>query len=182
MRIVSGQLKGRRFSPPDSFKARPTTDFAKENIFNVLNNMVDFEELKVLDLFSGTGSISYEFASRGCMSVTSIEQNFKHQQFIAKTVREFGIQQQVRSLKGDAFKFVEGTSEQYDLIFADPPFDLEEAQKLPDMIMKRGLLRPGGFFILEHSGEGKYNDHPYFLQTRNYGKVNFTFFGVEETE
>jgi 16S rRNA (guanine(966)-N(2))-methyltransferase RsmD len=182
MRIVSGQLRGRRFSPPDSFSARPTTDFAKENLFNVLNNMIDFEEVKVLDLFSGTGSISYEFASRGSRDITSIELNYKHQQFIAKTVCELNIEKAVRSLKGDSFKYVSATKEKFDIIFADPPFDLTEAEKLPDMIMKRGLLKEGGIFILEHSGKGKYNAHPYFLQTRNYGKVNFTFFGIETDE
>lgn len=181
MRIVSGELKGRRFSPPESFSARPTTDFAKENIFNVLNNIVDFEEIKVLDLFSGTGSISYEFASRGCRSVTSVEMNFKHQRFIAQTIRDLGIADRVRSLKGDAFRFVANTKEKYDLIFADPPFDLETAAQLPDLINEHGLLNPGGMFILEHSGAGKYNAHPLFQQTRNYGKVNFTFFGAVGT-
>lgn len=176
MRIVSGELRGRRFCPPDNFSARPTTDFAKENLFNVLNNIVDFEELKVLDLFSGTGSITYEFVSRGCQDVTSVEMNFKHQQFIAKTIREFGIDKRARSIKADAFKFAQNTSEKYDLIFADPPFDLEEASKLPDIVISRGLLKEGGMLILEHSGAGKYNAHPNFQQTRSYGKVNFTFF------
>lgn len=182
MRIVSGTLRGRRFSPPDSFSARPTTDFAKENLFNVLNNIIDFEDIKVLDLFSGTGSISYEFASRGCKNITSIELNYKHQQFIAKTIRELKIDKAIRSLKGDSFKFVAATKEKYDIIFADPPFDLKEADNLPDMVMEKDLLNKGGFLILEHSGKDKYNDHKYFIQTRNYGKVNFTFFGIEETD
>jgi 16S rRNA (guanine(966)-N(2))-methyltransferase RsmD len=182
MRIVSGTLRGRRFSPPDSFSARPTTDFAKENLFNVLNNMIDFEDIKVLDLFSGTGSISYEFASRGCCNITSIELNYKHQQFIAKTLRELKIDKAVRSLKGDSFKFVGATKEKYDVIFADPPFDLQEADTLPDIIIERELLTPDGFFVLEHSGKDRYNEHRYFLQTRNYGKVNFTFFGYKNEE
>ncbi|MCQ2229924.1 MAG: RsmD family RNA methyltransferase [Bacteroidales bacterium] len=176
MRVVSGELRGRRFNPPDNFSARPTTDFAKENLFNVLTNIVDFEELKVLDIFSGTGSITYEFVSRGCKNVTSVEMNFKHQRFIADTIKAFGIQKEARSIKADAFKFLQATMDTYDLIFADPPFDLEEASKLPDIIMERHLLKPGGMFILEHSGAGKYNGHPDFKQTRSYGKVNFTFF------
>lgn len=180
MRIVSGTLRGRRFSPPDNFSARPTTDFAKENLFNVLNNIIDFEDIKVLDLFSGTGSISYEFASRGCKNITSIELNFKHQQFIAKTIRNLKIDNVVRSLKGDSFKYISSTKEKYDLIFADPPFDLQEAEALPQLIIEKELLNKNGIFILEHSGKDKYNEHPYFLQTRNYGKVNFTFFGLKD--
>lgn len=176
MRVISGDMRGRRFSPPDNFSARPTTDFAKENLFNVLANIVDFEKLKVLDLFSGTGSITYEFASRGCQDITSVEMNYKHQKFIAQTIREFGITQQARSIKADAFKFAEATTEKFDLIFADPPFDLDEAAKLPDIVIGRKLLKDGGIFILEHSGAGKYNTHPNFKQTRSYGKVNFTFF------
>ena len=176
MRIVSGEMRGRRFSPPSNFSARPTTDFAQENLFNVLANIIDFEEIKVLDLFSGTGSISYEFISRGCQSLTSVELNQKHQHFIAQTVREFGIGNRMRSIKSDAFKFVQQTTDKYDLIFADPPFDLTEAEKLPDLIFEFGILNPGGMFILEHSGAGKYNGHAHFSQTRSYGKVNFTFF------
>lgn len=177
MRIISGEMRGRRFNPPDNFSARPTTDMAKESLFNVLNNLVNFEELKILDLFSGTGSITYEFVSRGCCDVTSIEQNYNHQKFIAKTIKEFGIEDKARSVKADAFKFVSSTAEQYDIIFADPPFDLEKAAELPTLIVDRGLLKDGGMFILEHSGAGKYNAHQYFTQTRSYGKVNFTFFG-----
>ena len=179
MRVVSGYLRGRRFNPPDNFSARPTTDLAKESLFNVLNNIVDFEEIKVLDLFSGTGSISYEFVSRGCNDVTSVEQNFKHQRFIVQTIGDFGIKDKVRSIKADAFKFVAAATDKYDLIFADPPFDLEKASQLPDLIIDRGLLNADGMFILEHSGAGRYNDHKYFVQTRNYGKVNFTFFGYK---
>lgn len=176
MRIVSGSLRGRRFCPPDNFSARPTTDFAKENLFNVLANFIDFDSIKVLDLFSGTGSITYEFVSRGCTDITSVEMNFKHQQFIAKTIKEFNISQYARSIKADAFKFAQSTSEKYDLIFADPPFDLETAAQLPDIVISRQLLKEGGILILEHSGAGKYNAHPNFQQTRSYGKVNFTFF------
>ena len=181
MRIVSGKFKGKHFSPPAGFEARPTTDFAKESLFNVLNNIVDFESIKVLDLFSGTGSISYEFLSRGCTDVTSVELNRKHQRFIAESFKALNCNNEARSVLADSFKFVEKVHETYDLIFADPPFDLETAENLPDMISKFGLLKEDGIFILEHAGHGKYNDHHLFQQTRNYGKVNFTFFCSEKT-
>ena len=176
MRVVSGILRGRRFTPPESFDARPTTDFAKENIFNVLCNIVDFEAIKVLDLFSGSGAISYEFASRGCNDVTSVEKDFQHQKFIAKTIEQFGIRDKVKSIKGNALQFITTTQQKYDIIFADPPYAMEEVDSLPDLVMGRDILREDGFFILEHSGAGRFNDHPNFWQTREYGKVNFTFF------
>ena len=184
MRIVSGDLRGRRFEPPVGFTARPTTDFAKENLFNVLANIIDFEEVKVLDLFSGSGSISYEFASRGCRSVVSVEQDFKNQKFISDTVRQFGLQGKVRSMKGDALKFLKATRDRYDVIFADPPFEMEDVDLLPDMVVEADVLSEDGFFILEHSGAGRFDESPYFWQTRHYGKVNFTFFRrkVEEEQ
>ncbi len=176
MRIVSGELRGRRFCPPDNFKARPTTDFAKENLFNVLNNMIDFEEVSVLDLFSGTGSISYEFASRGCRDVTSVELSYQHRQFIAKTIKDLKLEGVIHSVRADAFRFVADTRAKYDIVFADPPFDLEKVDALPDWIFEHEILSEGGMLILEHGGEGRFNGHPNFAQTRNYGKVNFTFF------
>lgn len=177
MRIISGTLKGRRFTPPSGFKARPTTDFAKENLFNVLNNQICFEEIKVLDLFAGTGSISFEFASRGCTNITSIELNFKHHQFIAKTAGELNLKNVMTVIKADAFRFVEKVAGPYDLIFADPPFDLEKASDLPQTIADRNLLGPEGIFILEHSDKKDYSQHPLFIEVRAYGKVNFSFFG-----
>ncbi len=176
MRIVSGDLKGRRFHPPDSFKARPTTDFAKENLFNVLNNLVDFEEIRVLDLFSGTGSISYEFASRGCRNITSVELRFQHREFIVRTIRDLKLEGAIHSIRADAFHFVRETRNKYDLVFADPPFDLEKLDTLPDLIFEHDILTDDGLFVLEHGTEGRFNEHPNFDQTRNYGKVNFTFF------
>lgn len=176
MRVVSGTLRGRRFDPPESFEARPTTDFAKENIFNVLTNIVDFEELTVLDLFGGSGSISYEFASRGCPDVTCVEKSPLHQRFIVKTVESFGIGNQVKVIRGDALKFISSATRKYDLIFADPPYSMPEVDDIPNMVMSRDMLSEDGFFILEHSGAGRFNAHPNFWQTRAYGKVNFTFF------
>ena len=176
MRIVSGSLKGRRFSPPKNFKARPTTDFAKENLFNVLNNSIDFNSIKVLDLFGGTGSISYEFASRGVNDITCVELNFNHFRFIKKTSEELDLSSTIKVIKGDAFKYVEKTSEKFDVVFADPPYDLKDAEKLPDMILKNNLLLPEGILIFEHSGKANFNSHPNFLENRENGKVIFTFF------
>ncbi len=176
MRIISGSLKGRRFSPPKSFKARPTTDFAKENLFNVLNNTVSYEDLKVLDLFGGTGSISLEFASRGTEEIICVEKSFNHYKFIQKTVDEFELSNTIKVIKGDVFKFVEKTPEKFDLIFADPPYDLINAETLPDLIIKHKLLNPGGILIFEHSGKILFNNHPNFIENRENGKVNFTFF------
>lgn len=176
MRIVSGTLRGRRFNPPDSFDARPTTDFAKENLFNVLNNIIDFEGIKVLDLFAGSGSISYEFISRGCTDVTCVEKCMAHQRFIQKTAQSFGIADCLRIVRGDAIKYLTSASAKFDLIFADPPYDLKEVDEIPDLVMSRDLLTEDGFFILEHSGLGRFNAHPNFWQARDYGKVNFSFF------
>ena len=133
MRIVSGTYKGRLIKPPKNFKARPTTDFAKENLFNILNNNFDFTGVDVLDLFSGTGSISYEFASRECRSVVSVESNFKHHIFIKKTIEELGLTT-VRSIKSDAFRYVKSCREKFDIIFADPPYDLKSMDDIPDFI------------------------------------------------
>lgn len=176
MRIVSGSLKGRRFSPPKSFKARPTTDFAKENLFNVLNNTVDFTDLKVLDLFGGTGSMSYEFCSRGSKNVTCVELSYNHFKFIKKTAQELDLDTSLRVIKGDAFKFVEKTPEKFDLIFADPPYDLISADQIPDLILAHKLLERDGLLIFEHSGRVTFNHHPHFIENRENGKVIFTFF------
>ena len=176
MRIVSGSLKGRRFSPPSNFKARPTTDFAKENIFNVLNNIVDFTSVKVLDLFSGTGSISFEFASRGCEDVTSVEKDFKHYRFIQKVIDELGLRNSIHVIKGDAFKYVEKTNAKFDIIFADPPYDLKDAERLPELVMGSDILNEGGIFIFEHSDKKDYSGLPGVKEVRKYGKVNFTIF------
>lgn len=180
MRVVSGKLRGRRFEPPESFNARPTTDFAKENIFNVLCNLVDFEEIKVLDLFGGSGSVSYEFASRGCPDVTCVEKSSVHQRFIRRTVETFGIEDSVKVIQGDALRFISATNTKYDVIFADPPYDMPEVDSIPNLVIERDILNEDGFFILEHSVAGRFNGHPCYWQTRNYGKVNFTFFRKKE--
>ncbi|MDE6482217.1 MAG: RsmD family RNA methyltransferase [Rikenellaceae bacterium] len=175
MRIVSGSHRGRTIEPPRGFKARPTTDFAKENIFNVLSNLYDFEGLDVLDLFSGTGSISYEFASRGAARVVSVEADRMHRSFIEATARKMGLTA-IKSVLGDAFNFVRCCSEKFDIIFADPPYDLEGTDELPDIIMERGILKPEGIFVLEHSKHKEFSGHPNFRQHRSYGSVNFSIF------
>ncbi|MBN2166251.1 MAG: RsmD family RNA methyltransferase [Marinilabiliaceae bacterium] len=180
MRIVSGYLKGRRFSPPSSFKARPTTDFAKENLFNILNNRINFEETKVLDLFSGTGSISFEFASRGCKDITSVELNFNHYKFIKKCAEDLELNSIVKCIKGDCFKYIEKCTKEYDIIFSDPPFDLTKADDLPILVLSTNILKKDGLFILEHSDKKSFSKHPNFIENRNYGKVNFSIFKHNE--
>ena len=180
MRIVSGKYKGRRINPPKNFKARPTTDFAKENLFNILNNNFDFSELSVLDLFSGTGSISYEFASRGCISVVSIESNFKYNAFIKKTIEELGFNQ-IQAIKSNAFIYVKACRNKFDIVFADPPYDLKEIESIPDFIFKHQILNKGGWLIVEHGDKTSFNKHAGFVELRKYGGVNFSIFENPET-
>lgn len=175
MRIVSGKYKGRHINPPKNFKARPTTDFAKENLFNILNNNFDFSELAVLDLFSGTGSISYEFASRGCNSVISVESNFKHHIFIKKTIEELSLHN-IRAIKSDVFRYVKSCKEKFDIIFADPPYELEEIESIPDFIFEHQILKTEGWLIVEHGDKTNFSKHKGFKETRKYGGVNFSIF------
>ena len=150
MRIVGGQYRGRQFNPGKNFKARPTTDMAKESLFNILQNQVDFDQLKVLDLFSGTGSISFEFASRGCLNITAVELNFQHHRFMLSVVEKLG-ETHIQALKADAFRFIETSNQTYDLIFADPPYDHRQFGEIPALVLSKNILKPGGLFILEHS-------------------------------
>lgn len=180
MRIVSGKYKGRRFSPPPNFKARPTTDFAKENLFNILNNEILWEETTALDLFGGTGSISFEFASRGCPYVTCIEKHPAHASFIEKVKNELKIQN-MRIFKLDVFKYLEHTDQKFDLIFADPPYDLKNFADVPRLVLEKNLLEPGGIFIQEHSKEYDFSTLPLFREKRIYGSVHFSIF-ENETE
>ncbi len=176
MRIISGSLKGRRFSPPKSFKARPTTDIARESLFNILINRFDISELKVLDLFGGTGSISLEFASRGCEDITTVELNYNHYAFIKNTVKDFDLNESIKVVKADAFKFIQKVDTTFDLVFADPPFDLPKFDSIPDHFFQYSLLKEDGVFILEHSDKKSFEDHPNFLEVKKYGKVHFSFF------
>jgi len=175
MRIVGGKYRGRIFSPGKTFKARPTTDMAKESLFNVLQNYTDFENIKALDLFSGTGSISYELASRGCTDVTAVEINPSHIQFIKEVMEKLG-EKNIRLVKSNVFVFAKRINEQFDLIFADPPYDHPNFAEVADLIFKNELLKPEGIFILEHSGQFDYAAHPYFKELRRYGSVHFSIF------
>lgn len=175
MRIISGKYKGKQIRPPRSFKARPTTDFAKESLFNILANHYDFEDLDVLDLFSGTGSIAYEFASRGARSVVAVELAQPHFRFIQDTCRTMDLEQ-ITPIRTDAFRYLNKPYQSFDVIFADPPYDHPELAKLPDLVISTSILIEGGIFILEHPGSFDFSAHQAFSQHRKYGGVNFTMF------
>lgn len=175
MRIISGKYGRRRFEVPHNIKARPTTDFARENLFNVLSNHFDFEGMEALDLFSGTGAVSFELASRGCSKVVSVEIYPVQYNFIKKVASELKAKE-ITAIKGDVFKFIASSREQFDFIFADPPYDLLEMENIPEKILSSNLLRSGGTFILEHSRNNDFSSNPYFEQTRTYGSVHFSFF------
>ena len=179
MRIISGKYKGRRISAPSNITARPTTDFAKEGLFNLLNNRMYFEGIDVLDLFAGTGGISIEFVSRDCKSVISIEQNDRHCAFIRKVCGELKIDN-LSLLKADVFRFINTCHTQFDMIFADPPYELNKIEEIPDLIFGHNLLKEDGLFVLEHSAKTKFTNHPNFADHRNYGNVNFSFFEVRK--
>ena len=178
MRIISGTHKGRNIPVRKNFAARPTTDFAKENLFNILNNNFDFDELNVLDLFGGTGSISFEFASRGTKHITCIEKDFKSAQFIRNTSESFKFDN-IKVIQGDVFKLTTKLTQRFDIIFADPPFDLKEIETLPDIILDSTLLNENAWFILEHSQNDAISSHPRLINLRKYGKVNFAIFGIK---
>mgnify|MGYP000037599271 FL=1 len=169
MRVISGIYKRRRFDVPRTFKARPTTDFAKENLFNVLNNYIDFEEgIIALDLFAGTGSISIELVSRGCDRVISIEKDPAHHSFICKIMKEVQTDKCL-PIRGDG-------REQFDFVFADPPYALKELETIPELIFQNNLLKEGGLLVLEHGKDNYFEENPHFFERRVYGSVNFSLF------
>lgn len=176
MRIVGGEFGGRRFSPPARIPARPTTEVAKEGLFNMLNNTIDLEGLKTLDIFGGTGSITYELASRGAEDLTIVERDAATIDFIKKTVQELQISHKVQVVRNDVFKFLKQCTEQYQFIFAGPPYALDTIDDLPLHVFERNLLLPGGIFVLEHTPRNDYQKHPRFLRIKNYGTTVFTFF------
>lgn len=175
MRIISGQYKGKYIPVRKNFNARPTTDFAKENLFNILNNNFDYEDLDVLDLFSGTGSISYEFASRGCRSVISVEKDFKSYSSIKQISIELGIDS-IKTVRADAFKFIKKCPESFDVVFADPPYDLPNLKDIPEEVLKSTILKESGWLILEHGKNHQFNDSQYLVDVRTYGSVHFSIF------
>ena len=176
MRIITGKYKGRHFDIPRSFKARPTTDFAKENIFNVLTSYIDFDGATALDLFSGTGSISLELASRGCAHVISVEADRDHHRFILQCLEKLDVTKEVTAIRGDVFRFIKSCKQQFDFIFADPPYALPELKTIPTLIFEKNLLKEDGVFVFEHGKNDSFNDHPNFVEHRSYGSVNFSIF------
>lgn len=181
MRIISGIYKGRRISAPGNITARPTTDFAKEGLFNVLNNRIDFEGISMLDLFAGTGGVGIEFVSRGADSVVSVEQNDRQCAFIRKVCQELKIEN-LTLIKTDVFKFLKTGHSKYDLVFADPPYDLANLDQIPNMVFAAGILKDDGLFVLEHSAKSDFSQHPNFSEHRHYGNVNFTFFSLPDLD
>lgn len=175
MRVITGKYKGRHFEIPRTFKARPTTDFAKENIFNVLMGYIDFDDSAALDLFAGTGSISLEMLSRGCNPVVSVEDDRDHYRFIGECMQKIG---ETNSLliKGDVFRFIKKCHQQFDLVFADPPYALENLAELPQLVLDSNLLKEGGIFVLEHGKNNDFSSNKRFLEHRQYGSVNFSLF------
>lgn len=177
MRIIGGEFKGRRFTPPaKNWPTRPTTDYAKEALFNIITNTLDFESLKVLDLFGGSGSLSYEFISRGCNEVTYIDSFPGCIKFVKETAKKLGIESKIRIFKSDVLKFIDRNGEQFDFIFADPPYAMAGIDSIPDRIFKNNLLKENGWFVMEHNSNHNFKDHPHCFDSRNYGKTLFSFF------
>jgi len=175
MRIIRGTHRGRKITPPSNLPVRPTTDLAKESLFNILDNHLYFEDLRVLDLYAGTGSISYEFASRGSRLIISVDIHPKCISFINETITKLGFKN-MKAIRSSAIGFLGHSGEKYDLIFADPPYDLEGIEEVINLVFSRNLLQEGGWLIIEHSREKDFSSFPGFYQHRNYGKVNFSFF------
>ena len=179
MRIIGGRLKGKTIYPPMGYKARPTTDFAREGLFNIIGNEYEFEDLKVLDLFGGTGAVAYEFASRGAAHVWSVEMNRDNARFIKAEAARLGLDN-VTAVHSNVFDFLPICREKFDIVFADPPYALEGLDTIPDKVLGAGILHPGCWFILEHGDEYSFTGHPNFVMERNYGRVHFSIFAAAE--
>ncbi|MES2426507.1 MAG: 16S rRNA (guanine(966)-N(2))-methyltransferase RsmD [Bacteroidota bacterium] len=175
MRIIGGVLKGLRLNPPKNLPVRPTTDLAKEALFNILQNQIEFDNIKVLDLFCGTGNITYEFASRGAQQVISVDRSIHCINYIKDTSRQYGLTQ-IKTFKADIFKYLQLETEQYDLIFADPPYDMNHIPEIPKIVFDKGLLTPDGLLIVEHQSMQNLSNHPAFVEQRKYGHSSFSFF------
>ena len=175
MRIISGKYKGRRLIAPKNLPARPTTDFAKEGLFNVIRNEYNIEELSVLDLFCGIGGITFEFASRGAKKIVSIDENYSCVSFIKKTIKELECSQ-VDVFKNDVFRYLKKYNAQFDIIFADPPYILKNINQVPELVFKNNLLTENGQLILEHDRNWDFSENPHFVKHRKYSNVNFSIF------
>ncbi|CAN5159968.1 RsmD family RNA methyltransferase [soil metagenome] len=176
MRIIGGTLKGRKFYPPYLSPTRPTTDFAKEALYNILYNVWDFEGLKFLDLFAGTGGHSYEFVSRGAARVVSVDAFGESVAYIKKMALEFNVADRLTVVQSDVFRFIDTCTDEFDIIFAGPPYKLDTLDTIPDYILSRGLLPKGGWLILEHNPDHDFTGHPNFIDLRKYGTTYFCFF------
>lgn len=176
MRIISGKFKGKRLIAPKTLPVRPTTDMAKEALFNILNFQIDFQEIKLLDLFAGTGNISYEFISRGTTQITAVDQHYGCVKFINKTANE--LEAEINTVKSDVFKYLDKVKTKSDLIFADPPYDFstEDFQKIPQLVFKNNLLEKEGLLIVEHSKRTDLSETANFSESRRYGNSVFSFF------
>ena len=176
MRIIGGELGGRRLNPPSDMPyTRPTTDLAKEGLFNILQHQITIEGLKTLDLFGGTGSISYELASRGATDLTIVEKDVTMYNFIRKTADTLQLKN-LKLVRSDVFKFIQDCKEKFDFIFAGPPYALKNIDDLPRLVVEKELLNPGGWFVLEHTPRNHYEGWPMFAAMRNYGTTIFSFF------
>ncbi len=176
MRIISGKWGGRRISPPSNMPlTRPTTDIAKEGLFNILQNRMDFQDIKTLDLFGGTGCISYELASRGAKDMTIIEKDNTMHAFIRKNLDMLG-DATARVLKMDVFSYLSSCTENFDFIFAGPPYALGSIDEIPKIVVTRNLINEKGYFVLEHTPRNQYKNFPGFEFERNYGTTVFSFF------
>lgn len=175
MRIIRGKYGRRRFDVPTNITARPTTDFARENIFNVFENIMEIDGMRALDLFAGTGAITFELLSRGAASVTAVEKANTQYNFIRKVAETLG-EENLRLIRGDVRRFIVSAKESYDLVFADPPYDLPDFDDIAASVLDSCLIAPGGYFVLEHSAKHDYSNHPWFSERRTYGSVNFTIF------
>lgn len=177
MRIISGNYRGKNIIAPTNLPSRPTTDFAKEALFNILRNRYYLEEVSVMDLFAGTGNISYEFISRGCKSLVAVDQNYNCYKFIKSTIEKLNFHY-AQTVKADVFSFLETCNRKFDIVFADPPYDMEGIEKIPELVFKNNLLAENGILILEHSKETKLDEVTHFIEKRKYGNINFSFFEI----
>ena len=177
MRIIGGKFKGRKFNPPaDNWPTRPTTDFSKEALFNILNNKLDFESVRFLDLFGGTGSHSYEFISRGCTDVTYVDKFPGCVNFVRKTSKELKIEDCMKIMQMDVFRFIGFATEKFDYIFAGPPYKLPTIDIIPNLIFENDLLTDDGLFVMEHNPHHDFTNDPRLIDVRNYGQTIFSFF------
>ncbi|MDG1849832.1 MAG: RsmD family RNA methyltransferase [Flavobacteriales bacterium] len=181
MRIISGSHKSKRITAPKNLPVRPTTDMAKESLFNILNNRYYFDEITVLDLFSGTGNISYEFASRGTEQILSVDKNFHCVRFIEETASELGFNA-INPIQADVFEFLNKHSQKYDIIFADAPYDMEGLNEIIQLVFEKKILSDYGMLIIEHPKEQNFEDQINFTEKRRYGNVNFSFFEHPKTD